>query len=62
MKVVPAEYQQDAHHWLILHGRYICKARSPTARTAWSATSAPSTDKTDERDMLEDPPVPVPAG
>ncbi len=26
---VPAEYQQHAHHWLILHGRYICKARKP---------------------------------
>jgi len=29
MKVVPAEFRQDAHHWLILHGRYICKARKP---------------------------------
>ena len=29
MKVVPAEYLVDAHHWLILHGRYICKARRP---------------------------------
>lgn len=29
MKVVPAEYLQHAHHWLILHGRYICKARKP---------------------------------
>ena len=26
---VPAEYQQHAHHWLILHGRYICLARKP---------------------------------
>lgn len=26
---VPAEYQQYAHHWLILHGRYICVARKP---------------------------------
>ncbi len=26
---VPAEFQQHAHHWLILHGRYICKARKP---------------------------------
>jgi len=25
----PAEYQQHAHHWLILHGRYTCKARKP---------------------------------
>ncbi|MCD0503140.1 endonuclease III [Bordetella petrii] len=28
-KFVPAEYMQDAHHWLILHGRYICVARKP---------------------------------
>lgn len=26
---VPAEYQRRAHHWLILHGRYICTARAP---------------------------------
>jgi endonuclease-3 len=29
MKVVPIEFQKDAHHWLILHGRYVCKARKP---------------------------------
>jgi endonuclease III len=29
LKNVPDEYQQDAHHWLILHGRYVCKARRP---------------------------------
>ena len=29
MKVVPAEFLLDAHHWLILHGRYVCKARRP---------------------------------
>lgn len=28
-KTVPAEFKQDAHHWLILHGRYVCKARKP---------------------------------
>lgn len=28
-KVVPAEFKQDAHHWLILLGRYVCKARKP---------------------------------
>jgi len=28
-KVTPAEFKQDAHHWLILHGRYVCKARKP---------------------------------
>jgi endonuclease III len=29
MKVVPREFLQHAHHWLILHGRYVCKARRP---------------------------------
>ena len=29
LKRVPAEFMQDAHHWLILHGRYVCKARKP---------------------------------
>jgi endonuclease III len=29
MKFVPAEFRRDAHHWLILHGRYTCKARRP---------------------------------
>ncbi len=29
LKNIPKEYLQDAHHWLILHGRYICKARKP---------------------------------
>ena len=29
VKLVPDEFKQDAHHWLILHGRYTCKARNP---------------------------------
>lgn len=29
LKVIPKPYLQDAHHWLILHGRYICVARKP---------------------------------
>jgi endonuclease-3 len=29
MKFVPAEFLKDAHHWLILHGRYVCTARDP---------------------------------
>lgn len=29
LRAVPAEFLQDAHHWLILHGRYVCTARSP---------------------------------
>ncbi|HNV84813.1 MAG TPA: endonuclease III [Arenimonas sp.] len=29
LKAVPPEYRVNAHHWLILHGRYVCKARKP---------------------------------
>jgi len=29
LKVVPEEFRLDAHHWLILHGRYVCMARKP---------------------------------
>jgi len=33
LKVVPAPFRQDAHHWLILHGRYVCQARKPACPT-----------------------------
>ncbi len=29
LRVTPTEFRKDAHHWLILHGRYVCKARKP---------------------------------
>ena len=29
VRLIPAEYRLDTHHWLILHGRYVCKARKP---------------------------------
>ncbi|MER9640147.1 endonuclease III [Mesorhizobium sp. M0239] len=29
LKIIPDEYMRHAHHWLILHGRYVCKARKP---------------------------------
>ncbi len=29
LRVVPDEFKHDAHHWLILHGRYVCQARKP---------------------------------
>jgi endonuclease-3 len=29
VRVTPAEFKRHAHHWLILHGRYVCKARKP---------------------------------
>ncbi len=38
LKRVPAQYMQHAHHWLILHGRYICQARKPRC---WECSVAP---------------------
>lgn len=32
MRVIPKEFLQDAHHWIILHGRYICTAQRPKCR------------------------------
>ena len=29
LKIIPKKYQQHAHHWMILHGRYVCQARKP---------------------------------
>ncbi|MEL6198730.1 MAG: endonuclease III [Pseudomonadota bacterium] len=37
MRLVPEEFLVDAHHWLILHGRYVCKARKPEC---WRCTVA----------------------
>ena len=41
MKVVPKQYLADAHHWLILHGRYVCVARTPKC---WECAVAPYCD------------------
>ncbi|ARO13475.1 endonuclease III [Ketogulonicigenium robustum] len=43
---VPAEYQQHAHHWLILHGRYICVARKPKCQACHIADLCLYEDKT----------------
>ena len=32
LRVIPKEYLQDAHHWIILHGRYMCTAQKPKCR------------------------------
>lgn len=32
LRLVPKEFLHDAHHWLILHGRYVCKARKPLCK------------------------------
>lgn len=46
MRAVPAEYLVDAHHWLILHGRYICKARTPECWRCPMADLCPFKPKT----------------
>ena len=41
LKRIPAQYLIDAHHWLILHGRYVCVARTPRC---WECAVAPFCD------------------
>ncbi|NOX72335.1 MAG: endonuclease III [Alphaproteobacteria bacterium] len=43
---IPAEFQQHAHHWMILHGRYICKARKPVCANCIISDLCQSKDKT----------------
>jgi endonuclease-3 len=43
---VPAEYLVDAHHWLILHGRYVCQARKPLCHQCAVAACCDFTPKT----------------
>jgi endonuclease-3 len=43
---VPAEYQHHAHHWLILHGRYICTARKPKCGVCILRDLCPYEEKT----------------
>ncbi|MGA0570701.1 endonuclease III [Variovorax sp. VNK109] len=43
---IPAEYMVDAHHWLILHGRYVCQARKPLCWECAVATCCDFTPKT----------------
>ena len=46
LKLVPAEFLMDAHHWLILHGRYTCTARSPQCWNCVIADLCEHTPKT----------------
>ena len=43
---IPVEYQQHAHHWLILHGRYICTARKPRCPDCLIRDLCPYEEKT----------------
>ncbi len=57
MKIIPAEYLYHAHHWLILHGRYVCKARKPECTACVIADICKAAEKTSE---LPAPLVPLP--
>jgi len=46
LKVIPQEFMQHAHHWLILHGRYICTARKPKCHQCPVATECHWPEKT----------------
>ncbi|NBP61077.1 MAG: endonuclease III [Betaproteobacteria bacterium] len=46
LRVVQAEFLRDAHHWLILHGRYVCKARKPACPACRIADLCDMKDKT----------------
>lgn len=48
MKLIPEEYLYHAHHWLILHGRYCCKARKPDCQACVIADICKSAEKTSE--------------
>jgi len=58
LEVVAPEFRRDAHHWLILHGRYVCKARRP------ECPACPIRDLCEYRHKTPAPdaPAPTPAG
>ncbi len=47
-RFTPPEFRKDAHHWLILHGRYVCKARKPDCPTCIIADLCEFREKTPE--------------
>ena len=47
-RLTPPEFRKDAHHWLILHGRYVCKARKPECPRCVIADLCEFRDKTPE--------------
>lgn len=45
LTVIPSQYRRQAHHWLILHGRYVCKARRPSCNECLIVDLCKSTEK-----------------
>jgi len=58
VKCIPKEYLQDAHHWLILHGRYICTARKPKCPTCPIRDLCEFKYKTTPEQLLSNKPLP----
>ncbi len=48
LKVIPEKWMRHAHHWLILHGRYVCKARKPDCAACVIADICRAAEKTNE--------------
>jgi endonuclease-3 len=46
LRIIPDEYMRHAHHWLILHGRYVCKARKPDCPACVIADICKAAEKT----------------
>ena len=46
LRIIPPEYMRHAHHWLILHGRYVCKARKPECQRCVIADLCKAAEKT----------------
>lgn len=63
VRVIPNKYLYHAHHWLILHGRYVCKARRPECERCVIADLCKSPEKTSDipAPLVELPPQVVPA-
>lgn len=64
VRIIPAEFMRHAHHWLILHGRYVCKARKPDCPRCVIADICKAEEKTTSvpaplREITELPPEPA---
>jgi len=53
LKVIPARYLHHAHHWLILHGRYVCQAKKPRCDVCIVSDLCYSADKWIDRGALK---------
>jgi endonuclease-3 len=58
LKAIPAKYLRHAHHWLILHGRYVCQARRPRCDVCIVADLCSSPDKRPRHEGDGAPPAP----